>query len=198
MNGEFRQIIRIARNTPQANPQDDFTQRVMGQVSVSHRNIFFPIRGYILGIQQAWDEKFPQRKITGTDCSLCFLAAGYFYFIVGIAFSLALRKIHIQVAIPQWIMLQPRFVLITAFVFAAVGILLMRENAISIKVAYVITSFYIGMVLINGMIAYKFCEIIPVSMAGILCFTSAGILMGVFLSAMLQRYHAYIEKARQI
>ena len=198
MQDEFRHMIRIARNTQQLIPPDDFTHRVMGRISAPRQNFFFKIKGILSDIPSSWEGKFPQRKITGTDCSLCFLAAGYFYLIVGIVFILGLKKIHTEVMIPQWIMLQPKFVLVTAFAFVAVGILLMRRNIFSIRVAYVITSFYIGIVLINGMIAYKFCDIIPISILGILCFTSAGILMGLFLSGILQRYRTYIEKVQQI
>ncbi len=198
MQDEFRHMIRIARNTPQLIPPDDFTHRVMGRISAPRQNFFFKIKGVLSDIPSSWEGKFPERKITGTDCSLCFLAAGYFYFIMGIVFIFGLKKIHAEMAIPRWIMLQPQFVLITAFAFISLGVLLTKKNILAIRAAYFITLSYIGIVLVNGMIAYKFCDIIPISILGTLCLTSAGILMGVFLSTMLRRYHTYFEKVQQI
>jgi hypothetical protein len=186
---ELAALIEQLRAEPAAQPQADFTRRVMEFVS--------EVQAEMTGAAAAAERMRKRaaslmRYLTDTpsvaDIALCFLLAGFFYLLVAVIFFFGLQNMQPLPASAGWLRLQPQVAMLTAAVLAALGLLLMIKGGMAMRLAQIGTLVFIGFSVFNGMWLGRMSAG-GLSPAGLLCFTAAPVLLGLFLAASLQRYH---------
>ena len=85
------------------------------------------------------------------------------------------------------VMLQPQIALATAFVFITLGIILLKQNIMAIKIAHFWIFIYICFSILNS-IVIQMAPGNPFSVIGMLCLTTGAVLLGFFLAVILHKY----------
>jgi hypothetical protein len=122
-----------------------------------------------------------------SDIALCFLLAGFFYFLLGVIFFLGLQTLQPLQVTAGWLRLQPQVAMLTAGMLGTIGLLLLFDGGIAMHLAQVGTLLFIVFSVFNG----TWISLEPAAAfapIGLICFTAAPVLLGLFLAASLQRY----------
>ena len=187
---EYTDLTDIMKETPAVQPPPDFTQRVMGRIPDLKPGIWFGVRQVLL---QPRESSFNLRRtlkgsgsVTNKECSFYFLMTGFFYLIMGIILMIGLKGTMSEMAVAQWIRLQPQIALITALWLIILGIALIMDGNFAVKAAKLGTLFYIGFAILNGLAIQV---VLRASYAGIfiLSFVGASVLMGILLAVAIQK-----------
>ena len=126
--------------TPKAPVPDNFTQNVMERIAL--------VNPSEAGVQSRWAQMLTVSNIR--ECSFCFFITGFFYLIMGIVLMAGFKAIGSGMAVTDWIALQPHFTIGAAMWLLALGMLLMMDGRIGIKIAQYGTLFYIFFTVVNG------------------------------------------------
>jgi hypothetical protein len=183
----FKQIIHLAQNTEAVSPPDDFTERVMQRLppgSYANKPKFSKLfsRPFKRQVFQTWIE-----VETEADCALCFLLAGFFYFILGLVLSYGLRVINSPNHISELVMFQPVIAFASSFGFSALGVIMLKIKFSVIKIAHFMIILYIGFSIFNS-IVIQLAPHNPFTVMGTLCLTAGAVLLGVFLAIIVHKY----------
>jgi hypothetical protein len=192
---EYKDIVNIMTQTPPVRPPEDFTSKVMTRIPDFRPGICLSIREALFRPRTAHMLNGLGGAPTRSACSLYFVLAGFFYSIVGIVLVAGFEKIGGEIFLARWIKLQPQIAFVTAFVLILLGVFLLKRSTVVIKTAHLAILIYTGFVIING-IALQMALHIPAAMVVILWFMGGGVLMGVFLANVLQKYLKNLEAAR--
>ena len=184
---KYKNIINLAQNTKAVFPPDGFTEKVMENLppglhtaeSKMMKLFSVPFKKQVF---QAWIE-----VETVTECAFCFLMAGFFYFIMGIILAFGLKTTVSIAPVSGMLMLQPQIAFATAFVFIALGIILLKQSILAIKIAHFWIILYIGFSVFNS-IGIQMAPGNPFSVIGMLCFTTGALLLGFFLAVIVHKY----------
>ncbi len=185
---ELAPVIEQLRAEESTEPQSDFTLRVMAGISEVQSET-----AEAAATVQRFRERSASlmRYLTETpsvsDIALCFLLAGFFYFLLGVIFFFGLQTIEPLPAMAAWLRLQPQVAMCTAGVLGTIGLLLLLNGGIAMRLARIGTIAYIGFSIFNGM-WIGLMNVSSYRPFGLLCFAAAPVLLGVFLAASLQRY----------
>ena len=184
---KYKNIINLAQDARAVFPPDGFTEKVMenlppGQYAAESKllklfSLFFKKHNF-----RAWIE-----VETDVECAFCFLMAGFFYFIMGIVLAFGLKTTVSIAAVSGMVMLQPQIAFATAFVFIALGIVLLKQSILAIKIAHFWIFLYIGFSILNS-IGIQMAPGNPFSVIGMLCLTTGAVLLGFFLAVILHKY----------
>jgi len=184
---KFEHIIHIAQDTPVVSPPDGFTEKVMENLpSGLHAARSKLLRPFLLPFQninfRAWTE-----VETDAECAFCFLMAGFFYFIMGIVLAVGLKTTLSISPVSGMVMLQPQIAFATAFVFITLGIVLLKQSILAIKIAHFWIILYIGFSIFNS-IVIQMAPGNPFTAIGMLCLTAGAVLLGIFLAVIVHKY----------
>ena len=184
---KFEHIIRLAQDTKAVSPPDGFTEKVMGSLPPgSHvaeskllKLFYLPFKKQVF---QAWIE-----VETDAECAFCFLMAGFFYFIMGVVMSHGLRAVGSPGHISEFVMFQPAIAFASAFIFIALGVIMLKKMISVIKIAHFWTILYIGFSIFNS-IVIQMAPQNPFNIIGTLCHTAGAVLLGIFLAVIVHKY----------
>ena len=188
---KFEHIIQLAQNAKAVSPPDGFTEKVMENLPAdSYVARSKMLRLFLLPFQnlnfQVWTE-----VETDAECAFCFLMAGFFYFIMGIVLAVGLKTTVSIAPVSGMVMLQPQIAFVTAFVFIALGIILIKQSILAIKIAHFWIILYIGFSILNS-IVIQMAPGNPFSVIGMLCLTTGAVLLGFFLAVIVHKYKAML------
>lgn len=186
----FAPIIERMRAETAAEPHPGFTQQVMAVIA--------EMQTAKTGSTAFWQQV--RRRIAATvayltdtpsaaDIALCFLLAGFFYFMLGIIFFFGLKSIEPLPATAQWLRLQPQIAMLTAGVLGTLGVLLLLDGRLAMRLARIGTLAFIVFSVFNGT-WFGVTGAASYRLFGLLCFTLAPVLLGLFLAASLQRFRS--------
>jgi hypothetical protein len=192
---EFNSIILQTQNSSSVQVPDDFTTKLMDRISnyPQHRTLKFGDR--LLQYRKNLDFKDWLEAADASECALYFLLVSFFYLILGVLLLVGLKTLQTRIALAVWITLQPQIAFITAFGFAALGMILLKKSKLAIKIAQMGTILYIGFAVFNG-IGIQAAPGNPFNAAGMFCYTGGAILLGLFLTITLQKYQAKTLKGQ--
>ncbi|KPJ76750.1 MAG: hypothetical protein AMJ54_10445 [Deltaproteobacteria bacterium SG8_13] len=186
----FGRVIEQLRAEPAAEPAADFTLRVMAGISeVQSEMTDAATAARQLKKRTASLLRYLTETPSLSDIALCFLLAGFFYFLLGVIFFLGIQNLEPLPETAGWLRLQPQVAMLTAGVLGTLGLLLLLvAGGFALRLARLGTIAYIGFSVFNG-IWISLENTGPFTPIGLLCFTAAPVLLGLFLAASLQRYH---------
>lgn len=175
-NDNYKDIINLISATPKAPVPDNFTQNVMERIAL--------VNPSEAGVQSRWAQMLSVSNIR--ECSFCFFITGFFYLIVGIVLMAGFKAIGSGIAVTDWIALQPRFTIGAAMWLLALGILLIMDGRIGIKIAQYGTLLYIFFTVVNGLLMRPYLRV-PHSDIFVIGFVATGALMGVMLALAVKK-----------
>ena len=184
---KFEHIINLAQDARAVFPPDGFTEKVMENLPadpyVARSKM---LRLFLLPFQnlnfRVWTE-----VETDAEFAFCFLVAGFFYFIMSIVLAVGLKTTVSIAPVSSMVMLQPQIAFATAFIFITLGIILLKQSILAIKIAHVWIFLYIGFSILNS-IVIQMAPGNPFSVIGMLCLTTGAVLLGFFLAAIVHKY----------
>ena len=188
---EFQPIIALAKTSMPAEPPEGFTQQVMSRIAAPEKTG----GPHTAGILNRRRLKAAFNNLTetesGAEIALCYLLAGFFYFVLAVVFLIGLKTVGARMSASLWISVQPQIAFVTAGGLAALGYLLLKDGMPAIRIAYTGTIVYILFSVFNG-IRLHMTPSSPFTLSGILCFVSGAVLLGLFLVTTLHKYRQQI------
>jgi len=184
---KYEHIINLAQDTKAISPPDGFSEKVMENLPTDPN----AAESKLLELFSLPFKKHNFREWieveTNGECAFCFLMAGFFYFIMGIVLSVGLKTTVSIAPVSGMVMRQPQIAFVTAFVFIALGIILLKQSILAIKIAHFWIILYIGFSIFNS-IVIQIAPGNPFSVIGILCLTTGAVLLGFFLAVIVHKY----------
>ncbi|MFH1975707.1 MAG: hypothetical protein ABIJ52_09100 [Pseudomonadota bacterium] len=175
-DNDYKDIINLMEATPKAPVPDNFTQKVMGRLA-----LFNPSEA---GVQSRWAQILSVSN--PRECSFCFFITGFFYLIMGIVLMAGFKAIGSGISAVEWIKLQPHLTIGAAMWLLSLGMLLIMDGRIAIKIAQYGTLLYIFFTVVNGILMRPYLRV-PHADVFIIGFVATGALMGVMLSFAVQK-----------
>jgi len=185
----YQHIMEIIKTAPPVSPPPDFTDRVMARI----RTLDPSLEGEGVQRRSQWSPKAVVRSLfvapaTASECSFCFMMAGFFYLILGIVLAAGLRGIggHLH---QGWIMHQAAASFAVAFGLGALGLLVRKKSLRALNIVRLCVLIYCGLVLVIGMLLqFQTESAAPANYPAWLAFLAGSILMGAFLALVVYRY----------
>jgi hypothetical protein len=112
---------------------------------------------------------------------------GVFYAILGVILMVGLHKLGASLVTPDWVRWQPQIALVTAGCMVAIGLYLLKDGRLALRVARIGALIYLGFAFLNGIIVPLEWDI-PVSAFVSLLSTLVGVPTGFFLFRTIQNY----------
>ncbi|MBU1570191.1 MAG: hypothetical protein KKD92_15065 [Proteobacteria bacterium] len=175
-DNDYKDLINLMEATPKAPVPDNFTQNVMGRIA-----LFNPSEA---AVQSRWAQILSVSN--PRECSFCFFITGFFYLIMGIVLMAGFKAIGSGIAVAEWIKLQPHLTIGAAMWLLALGMLLIVDGRIAIKIAQYGTLLYIFFTVVNGILMRPYLRV-PHADFFIIGFVATGALMGVMLSLAVKK-----------
>jgi len=181
-DNKYNDLIVLMEATPKAPVPDNFTQNVMERIA-----LFNPSEA---GVQSRWAQILSVSN--PRECSFCFFITGFFYLIMGIILMLGFKAISSGIAVADWISLQPSLTIGAAIWLLALGILLIIDGRIAIKIAQYGTLLYIFFTVVNGILMRPYLRV-PHADVFVIGFVAAGTLMGIMLSLAVKKVDGQVR-----
>jgi len=179
----------MIKEAPPVQPPDDFTGRVMNEITGVRSGIWARImRALMKKRKSILDMKTILRgDATGGQCSFWFFMGGFFYLILGVVLMLGLGKISSGAVTAEWIGLQPHIAFATAIFFGVLGLILLMDGGNSVKMAKLGALSYTAFATFNGAVIQMSLGAPSAIIFG-LTFGIMGILTGTFLGIAAEGY----------
>jgi hypothetical protein len=123
--------------------------------------------------------------VSGQECSFYFIMVGVFYAILGVILMVGLHKLGASLVTPGWVSWQPQIALVTAGCMVAIGLYLLKDGKLALRMARVGALVYLGFALLNGIFVSLEWDI-PVSAFVSLLSALIGLPTGFFLIRTIQ------------
>ena len=123
--------------------------------------------------------------VSGQECSFYFIMVGVFYAILGVILMVGLQKLGTTLGTPGWVRWQPQIALVTAGCMVAIGLYLLKDGKLALRMARIGALVYLGFALLNGVFVSLEWDI-PVSAFVSLLSALIGLPTGFFLIRTLQ------------
>ncbi len=199
MEKNYSQIIRMMKNAPTLDPPEDLAKRIFmrleektkGQSLTKSRDIFHLRRKS----SDRWTTIFDP-VTTLAQCSMIYLAIGFFYFVAGSVTILGLSGILSSFEIPVWLKLQPWLALASGMFILISAFLILRRPAL---IRYIQRAMLVhtALIFINALFL-EFMVSFSGAMLYIFILTAAAIVFGVLLLGALRSVagHLVMKEAR--
>ncbi len=123
--------------------------------------------------------------VSGQECSFYFIMVGVFYAILGVILMVGLHKLGASLVTPGWVRWQPQIAIVTAGCMVAIGLYLLKDGKLALRMARVGALVYLGFALLNGVFVSLERDI-PVSAFVSLLSALIGLPTGFFLIRTIQ------------
>jgi hypothetical protein len=189
---EHEDLIKRMEAEPKVPPPDGFTERVMGLLPDLNQGFWEKVKHSFInhswaGNQSRWAQMLSVSN--RRDCSFCFFITGYFYLIMGIVMMAGFKSIGPSLAAMEWITLQPHLTIGAAAWLLALGMVLMMDGSIAIKIARYGTWLYIFFTVFNGTLMTHYLHV-PYAGLFIIVFmvtSTLMVVMGVMFAFAIQK-----------
>ena len=184
---ELDAIARTMRQEPAPEPPAGLAQRVMFRIR-AHRPSLWKVVGEAL-LRPREVSFHPlnalRSPVSGQECSFYFIMVGVFYAILGVILMVGLQKLGTTLGTPGWVRWQPQIALVTAGCMVAIGLYLLKDGKLALRMARIGALVYLGFALLNGVFVSLEWDI-PVSAFVSLLSALIGLPTGFFLIRTLQ------------
>jgi hypothetical protein len=182
-------IIDLIKSTPAIQPPDDFNRRLMSRLPELDQGVWAKAKQTLFNpsgaaIKSRWAQILPVSN--KRECSFCFFITGFFYLIIGIVLMAGFKAIGSSMAAMEWITLQPHLTIGAAAWLLALGMVLMMDGSIAIKIARYGTLFYIFFTVFNGILMRPYLHV-PYAGVFVIGFVATSALMGVMLALAVKK-----------
>src|SRR3989339_384160 len=194
MNEDFsecRDLIQRMEAAPQMSPPSGFTARVMARLPEQDAGLLSQLKRALAA--QAGDGfnfggAWKIGAVSKTECSFYFFITGFFYLIMGIVLMTGFKALGSGTAgiEMEWIKLQPHLTIGAAIWLLALGMVLMMDGSIAIKIAKNGTWLYIFSTVFNGILMWLYLQA-PYAGVLIIGFVATSAFMGVMLALAVQK-----------
>jgi len=184
---ELDAFARMMREEPAPEPPAGLAERVMFRIR-AHRPSLWKVLGEAL--LRPHEVSFHplnaiRSPVSGQECSFYFIMVGVFYAILGVILMVGLHKLGASLVTPGWVRWQPQIALVTAGCMVAIGLYLLKDGKLALRMARVGTLVYLGFALLNGIFVSLEWDI-PVSAFMSLLSALIGLPTGFFLIRTIQ------------
>ena len=184
---ELNAIARMLRAETAPEPPGGLADRVMARVR-AHRNSPWKVIGEAL-LRPREVSFHPlsalRSPVSGQECSFYFIMVGVFYAILGVILMVGLHKLGASLVAPGWVRWQPQIALVTAGCMVAIGLYLLKDGKLALRMARVGALVYLGFAVLNGVFVSLEWDI-PVSAFVSLLSALIGLPTGFFLIRTIQ------------
>lgn len=180
-------IVRMMRDEPAVEAPTGIEKRVMARIQ-AHRPSPWKVLGDAL-VKPHNVSFHPlnalRSPVSGQECSFYFIMVGVFYAILGVILMVGLHKLGASLVTPGWVRWQPQIALVTALCMVAMGVYLLKDGKLALRVARIGALIYLGFAFLNGIIVPLEWDI-PVSAFVSMLSTLIGVPTGFFLFRAIQ------------
>jgi hypothetical protein len=184
---ELDAIARMMREGPAPDPPAGLGERVMFRIR-AHRPSLWKVLGEAL-LRPREVSFHPlnalRSPVSGQECSFYFIMVGVFYAILGVILMVGLHKLGASLVTPGWVRWQPQIALVTAGCMVAIGLYLLKDGKLALRMARIGALVYLGFALLNGVFVSLEWDI-PVSAFVSLLSALIGLPTGFFLIRTIQ------------
>ena len=184
---ELDTIARMMREETAPEPPGGLADRVMARIR-AHRNSPWKVIGEAL-LRPREVSFHPlsalRSPVSGQECSFYFIMVGVFYAILGVILMVGLHKMGASLVAPGWVRWQPQIALVTAGCMVAIGLYLLKDGKLALRMARIGALVYLGFALLNGVFVSLEWDI-PVSAFVSLLSALIGLPTGFFLIRTIQ------------
>ncbi len=186
---ELDEIARMMREEPPPEPPEGLGDRVMSRVRTWRPS---PWRAVGEALLRPYEVSFHplealRSPVSGQECSFYFILVGVFYAVLGGILMVGLHSLGALETAPEWVRWQPPIALVTAGSMVAIGLYLLKDGKLALRMARVGALAYLGFAVLNG-IAVPLERDIPLSAALSMLSTLIGVPTGFFLIRTIQNY----------
>ena len=180
-------IARMMREEPAPEPPVGLGKRIMSRVRAHRPSPWKVIGEALLRPREVSFHPLSALRspVSGQECSFYFIMVGVFYAILGVILMVGLHKLGASPVAPGWVRWQPQIALITAGCMVAIGLYLLKDGKVALRMARVGALVYLGFSLLNG-IFVSLEWALPVSAFVSLLSALIGLPTGFFLIRTIQ------------
>jgi len=184
---ELDGIARMMREEPAPEPPADLGSRVMALIRTVRPSLWKIIGEALLKHHEVSFHPLNALRspVSGKECSFYFIMVGVFYAILGVILMVGLHRLGASLVTPGWVRWQPQIALVTAGCMVAIGLYLMKDGKLALRMARVGALVYLGFALLNGIFVSLEWDI-PVSAFMSLFSALIGLPTGFFLIRTIQ------------
>jgi hypothetical protein len=184
---ELDAFARMMREEPALEPPAGLGERVMSRIR-AHRPSLWKVLGEAL--LRPHEVSFHplnaiRSPVSGQECSFYFIMVGVFYAILGVILMVGLHRLGASLVTPGWVRWQPQIALVTAGCMVAIGLYLLKDGKLALRMARVGALVYLGFALLNGVFVSLEWDM-PVSAFMSLLSALIGLPTGFFLIRTIQ------------
>ena len=186
---ELDGISRMMRDQPVVETPVGLEERVMARVRAQRTSWRRAVGKVLLQPRTASFDplkalRFP---VSGEECSFYFIMVGVFYAVLGIVLMAGFHALDATLAQPGWVRWQPQIALVTALCMVAMGVYLLKDGKVALKIARIVAFVYLGFALLNGVVVPLKWNM-PLSAYTALISALIGVPTGFFLIRTIQNY----------
>lgn len=161
------QIEKKLLSARKVTPPQDFTSLVMNRVLKNGEN------------RQPESHLFNRLRPTDypTECSLCFLLAGFYYLIIGVVIMIGFENVLSMGTMGDWIRYQPLITILTALYLIGLGVFSLTRPQSGTKVTTPGILLFLGFVILNALLVRNAAPY-PYSLIFLITLSVSGIVMG--------------------
>jgi hypothetical protein len=180
-------IARMMREEPAPEPPASLGERILGRVREHRLSPWSVIGEALLRPREVSFHPLSALRspVSGQECSFYFIMVGVFYAILGVILMVGLHKLGASLVAPGWVRWQPQIALVTAGCMAAIGLYLLKDGKLALRMARIGALVYLGFALLNGVFVSLEWDI-PVSAFVSLLSALIGLPTGLFLIRTIQ------------
>ena len=180
---KFADIIEKIKKQKTMDPPESFAADVMLRLPDQYPGVLFAVTSFVQKLYQYALAPDDDKKggLTRRECSFYFFITGFFYLIIGIILMMGLSGISSGMGAMEWIKLQPHLTIGVAIWLLALGVVLMLNVSVGIKVARYGTLVYVFFALENGILMRSYLHF-PFAGVIIIGFVATSAIMGFMLA----------------
>ena len=180
-------IARMMRDEPAVEAPAGLEGRVMARVRAHRTSLWKTLGEALLRPRTASFDpiKALRSPISGKECSFYFIMVGAFYAVLSIVLMIGFHMAGTTLAPPSWVRWQPQIALVTALCMAAMGVYLLKDGKLALRIARIGALVYLGYGLLNGIVVPLEWDI-PISAFVSLLSTLIAVPTGFFLMRTIQ------------
>jgi|APFre7841882793_1041355.scaffolds.fasta_scaffold11173_2 hypothetical protein len=184
---ELDGIARMMREEPAPEPPTGLGESIMSRVRAHRSSPWKVISEALLKPREVSFHplKALRSPVSGKECSFYFIMVGVFYAILGVILMVGLHRLGASLVTPGWVRWQPQIALVTAGCMVAIGLYLLKDGKVALRMARVGALVYLGFSLLNG-IFVSLEWALPVSAFMSLLSALIGLPTGFFLIRTIQ------------
>jgi len=181
---QFHDLTEMMENTALMKPSGDLTAKVMARINAETAAKQMPSRRRFLETELTLDFS---RYVTKKECAFYFVLTGFFYLVLAAILLLGLR-LPAFLLHNSWLSLQPFFGLIISAGLISMGIVIYRDDDISIHFIQAGTVLYTVLIILNGCMGVLLIRI-PVAIFFTVMFSVTGLGAAFLLGLAVNNYH---------